>query len=144
MTTQPHPRDPAHLEGPTHGTQRRLTLDFDAAVARLPAALKTEGFGVITEIDLTAIFKAKLDVNFRKYRIFGACNPTLAHRALERDLSVGVLLPCNVVLYEGDDGVVTVGAVDPAKTLGAGADDPALSELARDVGERLTRALASL
>jgi uncharacterized protein (DUF302 family) len=143
MTTEA-PARPAPPSPPTHGTQRRLAVDFDAAVARLPAALKAEGFGVITEIDLAATFKAKLGVEFRNYRIFGACNPSLAHRALERDLSVGVLLPCNVVLYEGDDGVVTVGAVDPTKTLGGGAADPELDALARDVGERLSRVLTAL
>ncbi|HRG99687.1 MAG TPA: DUF302 domain-containing protein [Polyangiaceae bacterium] len=146
MTTQArHEATPAAAApAPTHGSQRRLALAFDAAVEALPAALKAEGFGVITEIDLAATFKAKLGVDFRKYRIFGACNPTLAHRALGHDLSVGVLLPCNVVLYEGDDGVVTVGAVDPTQTLGGGADDPELAALARDVGERLSRALAAL
>ena len=89
-------------------------------------------------------FKAKLGVDFRRYRIFGACNPTLAHKVLQWDPRVGVLLPCNVVLFERDDGKAVVGAVDPMQTLGAGVDGGELADLARDVGARLERVLASL
>jgi uncharacterized protein (DUF302 family) len=89
-------------------------------------------------------FKAKLGVEFRRYRIFGACNPSFAHTALQQDPHVGVLLPCNVVLYEKDDGKAVVGAVDPMQTLGAGAASGALADVAREVGARLERALAAL
>ncbi len=127
-----------------HGHWKQLALTFDAALARLPDALKAEGFGVITEIDMQATLKAKIGVDFRRYRIFGACNPKLAHGALLQDLHVGVLLPCNVVLYETDAGTAMVGAIDPVQTLGAGGQVPALTEVARDVGERLDRVLAAM
>ncbi len=119
-------------------------MSYDEALARLPEELKKEGFGVITEIDLKATFKAKLGVDFRRYRILGACNPTFAHKALQADPRIGVLLPCNVALYESDAGKAVVGAIDPMQTLGAGAQAPALAELAREVGARLERALAGL
>lgn len=128
----------------THGHFRELSMSYDEALARLPEELKKEGFGVITEIDLKATFKAKLGVDFRRYRILGACNPTFAHKALQADPRIGVLLPCNVALYESDAGKAVVGAIDPMQTLGAGAQAPALAELAREVGARLERALAGL
>ncbi len=126
------------------GSWKDLSISFDEAVSRLPEALKREGFGVITQIDMQETFKAKLGVDFRRYRIFGACNPTLAHKVLQWDPRVGVLHPCNVVLFERDDGKAVVGAVDPMQTLGAGVDGGELADLARDVGARLERVLASL
>lgn len=128
----------------THGRWRELSIGYEEALARLPDALKKEGFGIITDIDIKETFKAKLGVDFRRYRIFGACNPTFAHTALLKDARVGVLLPCNVVLYEKDDGGAVVGAVDPMQTLGAGAADATLEDLGREVGARLERALAGL
>ena len=121
-----------------------LSMRYEDALARLPEALKKEGFGIITQIDMQETFKAKLGVDFRRYRIFGACNPSLAHAALQQDPRVGVLLPCNVVVYEKDDGSAVVGAVDPMATLGAAGQGGALPELARDVAARLTRVLAGL
>ncbi|HEX7478883.1 MAG TPA: DUF302 domain-containing protein [Polyangiales bacterium] len=126
------------------GHFRELSISYDAALARLPEALKHEGFGVITEIDLQATFKAKLGIDFRRYRILGACNPSFAHRALQADTRVGVLLPCNVALYETDEGKAIVGAVNPMQTLDAGVEGSALAEVAREVGERLERVLAGL
>ena len=127
-----------------HGRWKDLSIGFEEALARLPEALKKEGFGIITQIDMQETFKAKLGVDFRRYRIFGACNPSFAHAALQKDPRVGVLLPCNVVLYEKDDGKAVVGAVDPMQTLGASGDAGGLADLARDVGERLERVLAGL
>jgi uncharacterized protein (DUF302 family) len=124
-----------------HGQWRELAIGFDAAVERLAPALAKEGFGIITQVDIQQTFKAKLGVEFRRYRIFGACNPTFAHAALQRDARLGVLLPCNVVLYEKDDGTAVLGAVDPMQTLGLGGNDTALAEVAREVGARLERAL---
>jgi uncharacterized protein (DUF302 family) len=125
------------------GSWRDLPIGYEQALARLPEALKKEGFGIITEIDLKQTFKAKLDADFRRYRIFGACNPAFALRALQAELRVGVLLPCNVVLYEKADGKAVVGAVDPMQTIGTqGAGE--LDELADDVGERLERVLTAL
>ena len=130
--------------GSSHGQWKTLTIGFDEAVARLPEALKREGFGVITQIDIKATFKAKLDVDFRRYQIFGACNPSFAHKALQEDPRVGVLLPCNVVVYENDDGKAVVGAIDPMQTLAANGASSSLAALAGDVGARLARVLAGL
>ncbi len=123
--------------------QRELEVGFDDAVARLPAALGGEGFGVITQIDVDTVFAQKLGQPFRRYRIFGACNPALAHRALSASLVAGVMLPCNVVLWEGDDGRAVVTAVDPTASPAAAAD-PAMAELASEVRQRLDRVLVAL
>jgi uncharacterized protein (DUF302 family) len=123
------------------GIQKTLTIDYDAAIAKLPEALKTEGFGVLTEIDVRDTLRAKLGVEFRRYKIFGACNPALAHRALETELEIGVMLPCNVIVYEdGDHAVVT--AVDPMQTVAAQSD--ALRPIAEEVRGRLGRVLDRL
>jgi uncharacterized protein (DUF302 family) len=127
-----------------HGNWKDLSIGYEEALARLPEALKKEGFGIITQIDIQQTFKEKLGIDHRRYRIFGACNPQLAHTALEKDPRVGVLLPCNVVLYEKDDGKAVVGAVDPMQTLGAMSEASGLGELAREVGSRLERVLAAL
>ncbi len=123
------------------GTWKNLSIGYDDALARLPEALKKEGFGVITEIDIQATFKAKLGVDSRRYRILGACNPTFAHQAVTKDPQIGVLLPCNVVLYETNEGKAVLGAVDPMQTLGAAGLGEALAEIAREVGARLARVL---
>jgi uncharacterized protein (DUF302 family) len=125
------------------GTWRPLRVSFDAAVARLPEALQVEGFGVITEIDLQKTFKAKLGIDFRRYRIFGACNPAFALEALEADPRVGLLLPCNVVLFENDERTAMLGVIDPMQQLGGKEGDP-LSEVARAIGERLARVAKTL
>ncbi|HSD67814.1 MAG TPA: DUF302 domain-containing protein [Vicinamibacteria bacterium] len=125
------------------GIRKTLDLAFDEALARVPDALKAEGFGVLTEIDVQATLKKKLDVDFRRYRILGACNPPFAHRALQHSLDVGMLLPCNVVVYETDDGKTVVSAVDPMQTMAA-QGDPALRPLAEEVRQKLQRAIDSL
>ncbi len=118
-------------------------MSYERALVRLPEALKKEGFGIISDIDLQQTFKAKLGADFRRYRIFGACNPSFALRALQEELRVGVLLPCNVVLYEKPDGTAVVGAVDPMQSLGAQGDGE-LDELAEDVSLRLERIFSAL
>ena len=125
------------------GSWRELSIGYEQALARLPEVLKKEGFGIITEIDLQQTFKAKLGVDFRRYRIFGACNPAFALKALQQEPQVGVLLPCNVVIYEKENGTAVVGAVDPMQTLGS-AGGGELAGLAEDVGARLERVLAEL
>lgn len=120
--------------------RRELDLGYDEALTRVTEALKSEGFGVLTEIDVAATLKAKIDVDFRRYKILGACNPPLAHQALSANLEVGVMLPCNVVVYEADDGKAVVLAVDPTKTIAAAGVD-ALATLAATVRDKLSRAI---
>ncbi len=125
-----------------YGLTRQLSVPYDDAVLRVKAALKEEGFGVLTEIDVKDTIRQKLGKDFRKYDIIGACNPTLAHRALEAELQVGLLLPCNVIVYEEGDST-TVAAFDPEAAMGL-ADNPALAEVAKEAKARLKRALERL
>jgi len=125
------------------GIRKTLDLGFDEALEKVPEALKAEGFGVLTEIDVQATLKKKLDVDFRRYRILGACNPPFAHRALQHSLDVGMLLPCNVIVYETDDRKTVVSAVDPMQTMAA-QGDPALRPLAEQVQQKLQRVIDSL
>jgi uncharacterized protein (DUF302 family) len=123
--------------------KKTLDLPVDQADARVREALKVEGFGVLTEIDVKSTLKEKLDVDFRPYRILGACNPPLAHQALSTETDIGLLLPCNVVVYEGDEGTSVVSVMDPVQQLAvAGRDD--MEPLARDVRERMKRVLDAL
>jgi uncharacterized protein (DUF302 family) len=119
------------------GIRRELTIGYDAALAKLPDALRAEGFGVLTEIDVAATLKAKLGVDFRRYKILGACSPTHAHRALGVELELGVMLPCNVVVYERPDGHATIVAIDPSATMAA--QNPALAPIATEVRAHLER-----
>ncbi|MFN8669677.1 MAG: DUF302 domain-containing protein [Gemmatimonadaceae bacterium] len=127
-----------------YGFAVTVPLDYAVAVDRTRAALAAEGFGVLTEIDVSATLKKKLDVDFRPYVILGACNPPLAHRALSAERDIGLLLPCNVVVYAGDAaGTSTVAAMDPVAALQlTGRTD--IAELSREVRARLERALAAL
>jgi uncharacterized protein (DUF302 family) len=125
------------------GIQKTLDVGFDQALAKVPEALKAEGFGVLTEIDVQATLKKKLDVDFRRYRILGACNPPFAHRALQHSLDVGMLMPCNVIVYETDDGKAVVSAVDPMQTMAA-QGDPVMRPLAEQVRQKLQRVIDSL
>jgi uncharacterized protein (DUF302 family) len=122
---------------------RTLRSGFDAALAEVPKALQTEGFGVLTQIDVQDTLKKKLDVDFRRYRILGACNPSLAHAALEARLDVGLMLPCNVIVYEADDGAAVVTAVDPTQTAVALAD-PGIRKVAETVRAKLQRVIERL
>jgi uncharacterized protein (DUF302 family) len=120
-----------------------LKADFDKAVEMVTAALKQEGFGVLTEIDVKATLKQKLDVDFRPYKILGACNPPLAHRALSIAPEIGLLLPCNVVVSQGEAGKVTVSLVDPMSMMGV-VPDKGLEPVAAEAAERLQRVAESL
>lgn len=120
------------------------TIDgsFDEAIEKVTAALKEEGFGVLTEIDVKETLKKKIDVDFRPYHILGACNPPFAHQALTAEDKVGTMLPCNVVVQQKDDGV-EVAAVDPLASM-MGIDNPALVDIANEVQQRLKRVIDSL
>ena len=121
---------------------KSLSVDYDAAIARICDALAKEGFGVLTEIDVQATLKKKLDVDFRKYVILGACNPQLAHRGLEAEADLGLLLPCNVIVYEEGPHRSRVAILDPVAQLGiTGRKD--IEPVAREARARLERALAA-
>src|SRR5512136_3490381 len=125
------------------GRTVRLQADFNTALARVTAALKAEGFGILTEIDVKETLKKKLDVDFRPYKILGACNPPLAHRALSVAPEVGLLLPCNVTVSQVEDGVTEVSLVDPLAMLGVVAN-PELEPVAKEARARLERVAAAL
>ncbi len=127
-----------------YGLKKILNVSVDEADPRVRDELKKEGFGVLTEIDVKSTLKQKLDVDFKPYRILGTCNPPLAHRALTEELDIGLLLPCNVVVYEGEDpGTTVVAILDPILQLGvAGRDD--MRPLAEEVRARMERVLSAL
>jgi uncharacterized protein (DUF302 family) len=118
-------------------------VEFDEAKGRVEAALKEQGFGILTEIDVKKTLKEKLGVEFRRYAILGACNPPLAHRALETEEEIGLLLPCNVIVYETAPGRTKVSAVDPDAMV-AMTGNAALADVAAEAKVRLQRALDSL
>jgi uncharacterized protein (DUF302 family) len=134
MTTQTTP----------YGISTTVALPYEQAVERTREALAAEGFGVLTEIDVRATLKKKLDVDFRPYIILGACNPPLAHRALTAERDIGLLLPCNVIVYADDDpGRSVVAALDPVAALALSGND-GIGPLAVEVRERLERALGKV
>ncbi len=117
--------------------------DFEQVLPRAVAALKAQGFGVLTEVDVRATMQAKLGVDFRRYMILGVCNPPLAHQALSADLSVGLMLPCTVVVYDNGDGSSTVSALNAQTAIGI-VGNPQLADVAATVTNRLSTAIASL
>lgn len=122
---------------------RTLELGFDDAIRRTSEVLKQEGFGIITEIDLRDAFKKKINVDFRNYRILGACNPKLAHEALQIEDKIGTMLPCNVVVQDVGDGRTEVAAINPAASMQA-IDNPSLKQAALRVQEKLKRVIGTL
>jgi uncharacterized protein (DUF302 family) len=123
------------------GMQKIVSQPYETVLAKLPDALKTEGFGVLTQIDIRDTLREKLGVEFRRYKIVGACNPALAHRALQAELDAGVMLPCNIIVYEEGDKTVVV-AVDPMETIAA--NSAALQPIAEEVRGKLARVLERL
>jgi uncharacterized protein (DUF302 family) len=127
-----------------YGISITAPLPFEEALARTREALGREGFGILTEIDVTATLRRKLNVEFRPYIILGACNPPLAHRALQAELDIGLLLPCNVVVYSTDEpGRTVVAALDPVEALSLSGNQ-AVQPIAQEVRSRLERVVASV
>jgi uncharacterized protein (DUF302 family) len=116
---------------------------FKDAIEKTTAALKEEGFGVLSEIDLKATLKKKLDADFYNYTILGACNPQMAYQALQAENKIGTMLPCNVIVQEREPGIIEVSAVDPAASMMAVEND-SLGEIAKDVQKRLTKVIQSI
>ena len=128
----------------SYGFGRTVALPYEQAVAKVREALAAEGFGVLMEIDVSATLKKKIDVDFRPYIILGACNPPLAHQALLAEQEIGLLLPCNVIVYAGDEeGTSVVSAMDPVAALSL-SGNPNVAPLATQVKERLERVLAAV
>ncbi|MBU1192380.1 MAG: DUF302 domain-containing protein [Gammaproteobacteria bacterium] len=126
-----------------YGFNVKVKDSFDGAVQRVTEELQKEGFGVLTEIDVKATMKKKLDIDHKPYKILGACNPKLAHQALSADPDIGLLLPCNVVVREDDDGSITVAFMDPAAVLKL-VEKEGVAQLAEEVRGRLQRVSKAL
>jgi uncharacterized protein (DUF302 family) len=122
---------------------KTLDTTFEDAIEQTTEALKEEGFGVLTEIDIKATLKKKLDVDFKKYQILGACNPPLAHKALTAEDHIGLMLPCNVIVQEHENGEVEVSAVDPVASMQA-VDNDDLGEIAQQVRDLLKKVITNL
>jgi len=122
---------------------RIMGFTFEEAIGRVTGELQKEGFGVLTEIDVKGTLKKKLGVDFRNYRILGACNPKFAYKALQTELNIGTMLPCNVVVIELDDGSVEVSAVDPMASMQA-IENPDLAGIATQVQEKLKKVIENL
>ena len=120
-----------------------VDMSFEDAIRKVTEALKTEGFGVLTEIDVKATLKKKLDVDFRDYRILGACNPQFAYQALQKEEKIGAMLPCNVIVQVNTQGLVEVSAVDPITSM-AGVQNIELGEIAIQVQDKLKRVIEEL
>jgi uncharacterized protein (DUF302 family) len=132
------------MEETRYGLRVEMPVSYERAVEDASAALKAEGFGVLTTIDVQQTLKQKLDRDFRKYVILGACNPPLADRALHAELEIGLLLPCNVIVYEISPGRSAVSAMAPMAALGIVGGNPELQSVAKEADARLRRALTAL
>ncbi len=122
---------------------KTVDISFDDAIGKITEELKKEGFGILTEIDVKETLKKKLDVDFRKYRILGACNPPFAHKALQAEKYIGALLPCNVVVQENEQGKIEISAVNPMESMKT-VNNPELNEIANEISEKLQRALQNV
>ena len=131
------------METTSYGMTRKVDLGFDEAEAKVRATLKEQGFGILTEIDVTKTLKEKIDVDFRRYTILGACNPKFAHKALTIETEIGLMMPCNVIVYEDDDGATHLSAIDPLSAMDVVGND-GLKEFATEVAGKLKTALEAV
>jgi uncharacterized protein (DUF302 family) len=131
------------MEKTQYGFKKALKSSFEEAVEEVTQALKKEGFGILTQIDVKDILKKKLNVDFRKYIILGACNPPFAYQSLQAETEIGLLLPCNVIVYEDDSGNTVVSAVNPESAMGM-IDNPKLKEIANQVQAKLKKVVDTL
>jgi uncharacterized protein (DUF302 family) len=122
---------------------KKINGDFESAITKVTEELKKEGFGILTEIDVQATFKKKLDIDFKKYRILGACNPNFAYEAIKAEDKIGIMLPCNVIVQEQEDGIVEVSAVDPVASM-VSVQNNSLANIASEVSEKLNRVINNL
>jgi uncharacterized protein (DUF302 family) len=122
---------------------KKINGDFESAITKVTEELKKEGFGILTEIDVQATFKKKLDIDFKKYRILGACNPNFAYEAIQAEDKIGTMLPCNVIVQEQEDGIVEVSAVDPVASM-VSVQNNSLANIASEVSEKLNRVINNL
>jgi uncharacterized protein (DUF302 family) len=127
----------------SYNISKKTTLNFSEAIGKVSEELKKEGFGIITEIDLKDKFKEKLQVDFRNYKILGACNPKLAYEAIKEENNIGILLPCNILVQEHDNGQVEISAVNPMETM-ASVKNENLDSLAKEVSGKLQRVIDSM
>ncbi len=135
-------QQPQHAK---YGFSKTVDLPYEEAIEKVRAALKEEGFGVLSEIDIQEKLKEKLGVDFRRYVILGACNPALAYKTLQEELEIGLLLPCNVIVYEADDtNKSVISAVDAKAMLSVVGSNSTLDQVASEVNERLQRVIKSL
>jgi uncharacterized protein (DUF302 family) len=126
-----------------HYNSKVINGSFDEAIAKVTEELKSEGFGVLTEIDVQETLKKKLDIDFRRYKILGACNPPNAYKALSIEENIGVLLPCNVIVQEKENGKIQISTVNPMESMQA-VNNPALAEVANEVSTKLLKVLNNL
>lgn len=123
--------------------RKKINSEFENVIANITEALKTEGFGIITEIDVQNTFKEKLEVDFRKYRILGACNPSFAYKALLEEDKIGLMLPCNIIVQELDNNIIEVAAINPVASMMA-VENKTITEIAGEIKEKLERVINSL
>jgi uncharacterized protein (DUF302 family) len=126
-----------------YGYSKTVNVPYEEALVKIAEELKKEGFGVLTEIDVKETLKKKLGVDFKKYKILGACNPNLAYRALSQETELGLFLPCNVIVYENEMGKTVVSAINPIVALSR-IDNPLLEPIAQEVSVRLQKVVAAL
>jgi uncharacterized protein (DUF302 family) len=131
------------MEKANYGFSKTVDLGYEEAIAKVTAELQKEGFGILTEIDVQATLKKKLDVDFKPYKILGACNPPNAYKALQAEEQIGLMLPCNVIVYINDDGKTVVAAVDPIASMQA-VDNPSLGEIAQTIQGKLKSVIERL